>query len=310
MNKISLTPLYLLIWFVAFPLHLLHAQTVTNSDMKPVGPDAFEVMRQFFEYDQSIPLEARVVGKLEKPGYIREKIVFRNTTEGQVPGYLAIPKNKTGPYPCVLLIHGLTSSKESWWEENNPMGKLTQDLLSSGHAVLSLDAEYHGERLINNNFESPLSILEKGWFVRSRDMMIQSVTEYRRAMDYLGTRAEIDTSRIGIIGYSMGGIMTFILSATDTRVRTAVSCVSPIITVPYLPTAVHNMAPYIKNKPFLMLMGSNDERNYTRETAGQLHTLIGSDVKDLVFFESGHMLPQEWTNQATKWIDTYLKNDK
>src|SRR5690606_30426828 len=240
-NKISLTPIYLSIWLVAFPLHLLQAQNDNTSDMTPVRAEAFEVMRQFFEYDLSIPLEARVVNKLEKPGYVREKIVFRNTTGGQVPGYLAIPKIKTGPYPCVLLVHGLTSSKESWWEENSPMGKLTEDLLASGYAVLSLDAEYHGERVINNNFESPLSILEKGWFVRSRDMMIQSVIEYRRAMDYLATRAEIDTSRIGVVGYCMGGIMTFILSATDSRVRMAVACVSPIITVPYLPTAVHNM---------------------------------------------------------------------
>ena len=307
MNKISLTPIYLSIWLVAFPLHLLQAQNDNTSDMTPVGAEAFEVMRQFFEYDLSIPLEARVVNKLEKPGYVREKIVFLNTSGGQVPGYLAIPKIKTGPYPCVLLVHGLTSSKESWWEENSSMGKLTEDLLASGYAVLSLDAEYHGERIINNNFESPVSILEKGWFVRSRDMMIQSVIEYRRAMDYLGTRAEIDTSRIGVIGYSMGGIMTFILSTTDSRVTMAVSCVSPIITVPYLPTAVHNMAPYIKNKPFLMLMGNQDERNYTRETAQQLHTLISSDIKDLVFFESGHMLPSEWTSHATKWVDKYLK---
>lgn len=219
MNKISITPVYLFIWLVAFPLHFLQAQNVNTSDMTPVGPEAFEVMRQFFEYDKSIPLEARVVDKLERPGFVREKIAFRNTSGGQVPGYLAIPKIKTGPYPCVLLIHGLSSSKESWWEENSPMGKLTEGLLASGYAVLSLDAEYHGERVINNNFDSPLSILEKGWFVRSRDMMIQSTIEYRRAMDYLDTRAEIDTSRIGVIGYSMGGIMTFILSATDPPCR-------------------------------------------------------------------------------------------
>ena len=56
-----------------------------------------------------------------------------------------------------------------------------------------------------------------------------------------------------------------------------------------------------------MLMGKNDERNYTEESASQLYNLIDSNTKDLVFFNSGHMLPEEWTSHTTKWIDKYLK---
>ncbi|WP_073061049.1 dienelactone hydrolase family protein [Fodinibius roseus] len=274
--------------------------------MQPVESEAFEVMQQFFDYDQTVPLEADVIGRLEKPGYIRERISFRGALGSKVPGYLALPTNKMGPYPVVLLLHGVTSSKESWWEENSTMRKLTIQLLESGYAALSLDTEYHGERSSNNELDSPIALLENERFVQYRDMIMRSTIDYRRGMDYLTTRTEIDTTRIGMIGYSMGGMMTFMLSAVDSRIKTSVACVSPIVTVPYLPTGVHHHAPYIHEVPFLMLMGKNDGQNYTEAQARQLHDLIGSDTKELIFFDSGHMLPAEWTDRAVYWIGKHL----
>lgn len=285
------------------------AQNDSTFTMFPIGQEGFEVMRQFFDYDQGIPLEARIVERLDEPGYVREKIVFRGPRNSRVPGYLAIPKNGSAPYPCVILLHGIGSSKESWWEDNSfsSGGQLTKKLLKSGFAVLTLDAEYHGERSANNDFESPeVFTFQKGWYMRARDMIVQSVIEHRRAMDYLATRNEIDTSRLGIIGYSMGGMMTFNLTAVDPRIKVAVACVAPILKEPYSAMAVHNFAPFITSQPFLMLMGNTDERNYTKEEAQQLHDIIISNTKEMVFYESGHKLPGEWTKRATEWMEKYL----
>jgi len=74
-----------------------------------------------------------------------------------------------------------------------------------------------------------------------------------------------------------------------------------------LPTNVQNFAPYIKVKPFLMLMGTQDERNYTKASAQHLYDLIESKEKDLVFFDSGHMLPSGWKDYAMKWMEKYLQ---
>lgn len=303
-RKYLVTISFVMYIFISYPGFLM-AQS-GNNEISPIGQEGFAVMRQFFEYDKPVPLKANIGERIDKPGYVREKISFIGPDDTSVPGYFAIPKHKNAPYPCVLLIHGLTGSKEGWWEENSAMGQLTMQLLEAGFSVLSLDAKYHGERSLPEELKNPLDILEKGWFIHSRDMMVQSVIEYRRGMDYLATRPEIDTSRIGVVGYSMGGIITFILSAVDPRIQTSVACVSPIINVPYLPTAIYNYAPHINNA-FLMLMGNNDERNYTRETAGKVYELINSNQKDMVFFESGHMLPAEWTTQAAKWTEKYLK---
>lgn len=294
---------------LAFPT-ASEAQGDGTSSLAAIGPEAFEVMRHFFEYDRDIPLEARIVGRVEEQEYVREKIVLRGPLDSRVPGYLAIPTNGSAPYPCVLLLHGIGSSKEDWWDDDSfpSGGRLARNLLAAGFAVLTLDAEYHGERLLNNDFESPMVFtFEKGWMERARAMIVQSTVEHRRAIDYLGTRAEIDTTRIGVIGYSMGGMMAFSLAAVDPRVNVSVASVTPILKDPYSALAVHHFAPYAHSRAFLMLMGDADRRNYSLEDARQVYALLQSDAKDLVFYESGHRLPVEWTRTATKWMEEHLR---
>lgn len=283
------------------------AQEIGNTDLKGIGPEAFAYLRQFYDYDQVVPLNASVIERIDEIAFVRERIIFDGMS-GPVPGILAIPKSGAEPYPAVLLLHGLNSSKESWWDQNSTMWKLTVNLLESGYAVFTMDTQYHGERSKNSPFQKPDDLLNNGWFIHFRDMMAESVIDFRRGLDYLATRKEIDTSRIGTVGYSMGGIMTFILSAVDKRIDVSVSCVSPIISIPYFPMAVQNYAPYINEKPFLMLMAKTDDINYTKETANQLYNLLGTHKKQIHFFESGHMLPSEWTIQASQWIEKNLKN--
>ena len=87
-------------------------------------------------------------------------------------------------------------------------GLVTHELLSAGFAVLALDIQYHGDRIDNNDYESPEVILGQELWNKLTMMLIESAIDYRRTIDYLETRPEIDTSRIGLIGYSLGGIMT------------------------------------------------------------------------------------------------------
>ncbi len=266
-----------LILFIALSTGAVRAQQDTTN-IPTIGSEAFQVLRQFYDYDKVVPLDVNVVEQINWRSYDREKIIFRGQ-HGQVPGYFATPKSGNAPYPIIILLHGVTSSKESWWEENSSMGQLAEQLLASGYAVLTIDAEYHGERAENSPFESPIDLLDKEWFVHFRDMMIESVIDHRRGLDYLASRGDIDMSKIGLVGYSMGGVMTFILSAVDERINVALSCVSPIVSVPYLPTAVQNFAPFTEETPFLMLMGTNDERNYTTASANLIYHMITSKKK-------------------------------
>ena len=52
-----------------------------------------------------------------------------------------------------------------------------------------------------------------------------TVYDLWRTVDYLQSREDVDGSRIGMIGYSMGGIETWLAAATDARIRVAVPCI-------------------------------------------------------------------------------------
>lgn len=315
--------------FFSLSFALVFAQEPSVSDFTPASPDAFAAILQFYQYDSTIPLETKIVKEPEMfREKTREKIVFTGVNDKRVPGYLELPKSGDAPYPCILLIHGLTSSKDEWWDVNSPTHgvELTQSLLKSGFAVAAIDAEYHGERIKDNDYESPDQMLfVHGWLNRSRDMTLHSVMDYRRLMDYLATRSEIDMSQIGVIGYSMGGQMTFLLTAVDDRVNTAVACVAPpnsktifkMLGIPFTPetllafrlgaTSINNFAHAIGSRPFLMVMGKQDNF-YTPEEANQLYQLIPGSTKELVFFDSGHILPaEEWVPKAASWIQSHLK---
>ena len=185
---------------------------------------------------------------------------------------------------------------------------MTERLLGAGFAVFAMDSQYHGERAASNDYESPFVFtLERNWLHRARDMVAQSAVEARRGIDYLETRDDIDTDRIGIVGYSMGGLMTFELAAVEPRIRAAVAAVTPILKQDHSALAAHNFAPYVGETRFLMLMGREDSRNYSVEDAHQLHTLLGGPVKELSFYESGHKLPVDWTRAASEWMQRHLR---
>jgi len=185
---------------------LLIAQDEQPYILKPVGDEAYEAILQFYQYDRDIPLEVQIVETVDNENFIREKIVFRGVRESRVVGYLATPKTGEPPYPCVLQMHGMTLSKSDFWHDfQDPFELITRDyhhgelvteaLLSSGYAVLALDMPYHGERSYENNFETTYSaFFNKGWGYRLRDIVVQSTLEYRRALDYLEIREDIDAN--------------------------------------------------------------------------------------------------------------------
>jgi len=165
----------------------------------------------------------------------------------------------------VLLLHGITASKESWWEEGNfaSGGNLTDALLKAGLAVLTLDAPYHGERTFENRFGAAWIMVQKKQTNRFRDVVIRAVIECRRAIDYLETRPEIDADRIGVVGYSLGGIETFALAALDARVKSSVAWVTPAADLERTETSPgikpSTFASKLHDRPMLMLMGRSDK---------------------------------------------------
>jgi len=299
----------LLVTLVVFPAL---AQEQKPVRMRPMGKEAFQVLTEFFQYDRGIPLDAAIVETVEDSTYIREKIVFTGVHDSRVPGYLAIPTTGTPPYPCVLQLHSGGGSKSTFWDAPGSSYEiqLTQELLAAGYAVLALDAQYFGERITENHYErATVFIFRRKWQSRGRNMFVQSTVEYRRAIDYLAARPEIDTTRIGALGHSLGGMITYYLTAVEPRIKVAIPCRVGLNMYDRLVPEI--LAPWhyvraVGDRPLLMLMSGHDPF-YLVEDAQRLFKLIKGSTKDLLFYDvDGHWLPEEYIPDAIAWFKKYL----
>jgi dienelactone hydrolase len=283
-----------------------------DDKVAPLGEDAFRLLLQVYDYEPTIPLEARIVERIEKDGLPREKIVFRGAQGFYVPGYLQFPPGRRQPVPCVLLLHGWSGSKEHFWIDNNYIsgGNVRRALLNEGFAVFALDAQCHGDRIAQNEFapvnpSGPPGVPPRKGYFTQREIYVQTTIDYRRGLDYLKTRPEVDSARIGAFGYSMGGTQTFLLTGVDNRIKAAVACAVPADRFPSSLIAPGNIARAIGSRPFLLIAGRHDEMCPPKE-AERVFSGIDSPVAKLSFFEGTHRLGPDFVPHAVRWLKEHL----
>lgn len=124
--------------------------------------------------------------------YRSEEIIFENKqAEILLAGTLTMPA-EDGTYPAVVLISG--SGPQNRDEElfgHKPFLVLSDYLTRNGIAVLRFDDR--GTAASTGDFSSATSV--------------DFATDVASAVQYLQSRPEIDTSKIGLIGHSEGGII-------------------------------------------------------------------------------------------------------
>lgn len=309
---IVLAMLGLLVWLTTRQTSAQRSDSAAPS-LQPAEPNALAAAARFFDYDEAIPLDARIVERTRNEDATREKFVLRGVRGFLTPGYLEVPTDRQEPAPLVLLLHGWSGSKQSWWQDGGYIsgGNLRAALLRVGFAVLALDAPAHGDRIAENDYalvndlQDDDEATHRNYFTLS-DIVVQGARDYRRALDFVATRDDVDSSRIGLIGYSMGGLQAFILSAVEPRICATVACVTPSLAGDSTPIAPKDYAGGIVDRPFLMLMGNADGMCRPQH-ARELLAMIPGDRSKLKFFEAGHKLPVKYVDDARAWLETHLK---
>jgi dienelactone hydrolase len=273
-----------------------------------LGEEAHKLLVRMYDYDVAIPLEARVVQRENKEGTTRDKVVFRSTRSFMVPGYFEVSEAAKAPYPCVVLMHGWSGGKEHWWKDGGYLhgGEVRKALLAAGFAIFALDAQGHGDRIAENDyhvvnlFEEPGAPPRKNYFTL-RDVITQTVLDYRRGIDYLATRGDVDMARIGAMGYSMGGFHAVSLTAVEPRIKAAVGCVVP---VSWRDDPILDPANYLRGigeRPFMMVQGKTDELCNEAQALELYKHLEGPNTR-LELFDSGHKLPGDYVGVAVPWL--------
>ena len=174
------------------------------------------------------PLNARVTGIIERPGYRIEKLTFESRPRLYVTANLYVPA-RTGRRPAILGPLGHSVNGKAWPSYQ----KLFTNLARKGYVVLAYDPFGQGERIEYPGSQPGQSAIAGGgtgeheYAGRRLILLGANFGLFRawdgiRGIDYLLTRAEVDPERIGCCGQSGGATMTQFLAALDSRIRVAV----------------------------------------------------------------------------------------
>lgn len=246
---------------------------------------------EYYAYDQAIPLRDSLSLLKDTTDFKLYHISYQSVHQKKVSGLLSLPKISPSPLPVVILMHGLGDNK------NVDYVAYGNDLfLKNGYAVLRIDFSEHGERK-GDFHDFSLTGKYKYW---SRDIIIQTVFDLRRAVDFIETREELDAQRIGYYGISLGGITGTIFCGIDNRIKVPiVALAGGQLNLLYEKEALTkeakdfvsiieplNFVKKIAPRPFLMLNAKNDEI-----VPPLMSTLLFNEAqepKEIIWYDAKH----------------------
>ncbi len=133
------------------------------------------------------------------PATTRVSIPFEGTT---LPAYFTDASRDGEPAPCVVMWNGLDSTKEHMYTSGWPT-----EMAARGISVLQVDCPGSGEALRLQGLTS--RVTTEDWAAA--------------CLDYLETRDDVRSDRIGLVGWSLGGYYVPRAAAFEKRVAFAVA---------------------------------------------------------------------------------------
>ncbi len=275
---------------------------------QPVSDAIFEVYSEQFSYDDT-ELNARVEHREESPGgWIREKISFDAAYGGErVLAYLFLPANTPPPFQTVIYFPGsaslwMASSQdlESYYE----FSMFLSFLVRNGRAVL-----YPVYKGTFERGDPALAGIHLGAESHAyTEFVVQLVKDFRRSIDYLETRPDIDGGRLAYYGMSWGGSLGAIIPAVEERLGASILLAGGL-RGPARPE-VHpvNYVTRVRT-PTLMLNGRYDNLFDIDEKIKPMFDLLGTPAehKRLILYDTDHIPPRnEFIKETLAWLDRYL----
>jgi dienelactone hydrolase len=172
-------------------------------------------------WPERAPLNPVVTGRLEREDFIVERLHFQALPRLYVTANLYLPRNGSRPVPAILYACGHSRVVRDGVSFGNKTAYQHHGawFARNGYACLVLDTLSLGEIMgVHRGTYS-----ERMWWWNARGYTPAGVETWFciRALDYLGTRPEVDAQRIGMTGRSGGGAYTWMVAALDDRVKVA-----------------------------------------------------------------------------------------
>lgn len=150
-------------------------------------------------------------------GIVVERLRFQLPGGEAVRGFLTRPEGGRGPLPAILLAHAhgdrydigaseLTEGRPAWVDAPGPA------LARAGFAALSIDMPTFGDRATVSE-----SAASKAGLWYGRPLFGRMLGDQAGALAWLAGRRDVDRSRLGVMGISMGATLAYFLAAVDPR---------------------------------------------------------------------------------------------
>ena len=292
----------------AFQATNLGFQGKDPATVTKVSDEIFNVYKALYEYDRT-PLNAEIIsGDKSNPEWIHERVSIDAAYGNErIILHLFLPKNAKAPYQTVLYGPG----SASFFQLNSQniadyyeFPVFLNFIVKSGRAVVYPVVQGTFERrkditALRHNADESLQFSE---------FMIQVIKDYRRTIDYLETRKDIDPLKIGFYGMSWGPSAGTILSPVENRIKVNVFVAGGVGRVGRPEVNLWNFAPRVK-APTLMINGRYDSTFPINLSVEPFYNTLGvaEGQKRLALFDTDHIPPrEEMITETLSWLDKYL----
>lgn len=269
---------------------------------RPVSDETFQFYRRLFAYDR-LPLNGRMERRDTTAHWIREKVSY-DAPYGRerITAFVFLPLHERPPYQTVVFFPPSPALRARSSDSLFSVG-MFDFLVQGGRAVIYPVYKGTYERDDGTRFSDPDTTN------RYREHAIQWQQDVSRTVDYLRSRADIDSARLGFLGHSWGGRLGSVVLAIEPRFAAAVLSAGGLNFRRAQPEVDDfNYVPRVRI-PVLMLNGRHDN-TFPLETAVKpMFDLLGApaDRKRLVVADGVHYVPRNvLIGETLDWFDRYL----
>jgi hypothetical protein len=148
-----------------------------------------------------------LIGEVDnQPSFKRELVRLQWRPMDPIDTYIAIPKAAAKP-PVILYLYNYTTNTDRFIRAN-----VCEYLSSGGVAMVGFSTAVSGYRFHDRGLVR--------WFVSDlQEALATSAHDVQKMIDYLATRNDIDSSRIGIYGQGSGAAIAILAAAVDPRIK-------------------------------------------------------------------------------------------
>jgi hypothetical protein len=238
----------------------------------PIPTPDFEALSAIFSYDVSAPLDVTWGAERndDLKGMADVQEVSYQGTQSCPAGALFVRPRGDGPFPAVIYLHRIPANRNQFLDEAIEL---------AGHGVVSL--------LLDSPFDRRCFSLD----VYTRQSLIDTVIFIRRAIDFLDSLPQVDSTRLAYVGHSFGANFGGVVAGVDARIHffvlmAGVANLSRYNTPDIKDVDAFQYISHADDDLFLFQFGSSDE--YITKPAALNYYNAASGKKSILWYQTDH----------------------